>query len=187
MLLLLALRAWGGEPDQIRYLLVHPGDDWVYDGTLRKGGFSMKTTLHRRIGEKVSVNGKEYFRAYDTVPAGSASELLRRDETGLYSLEDGGTEEQPYGLLPWKPGQTWTTRRKRGTSTFTVIGVETVAVGEKSYTDCIRIREVREAEYVQDFWEAPDVGCVKMEMKNADGSVFVFTLQKFTPGFQAKQ
>ena len=56
----------------------------------------------------------------------------------------------------------------------------TVTIGEKTYENCIHIRNTTDKRgFQEDFWEAPHIGCVKSDSTYAEGIKISLTLREF--------
>lgn len=103
--------------------------------------------------------------------------------------EDGVLREY---LRIWKigakEGDTWTSRMAEGTAELTIkhLGIETVKVGAGEYKDATHLQfEMKDEEKGQsltgEYWLVPNVGLVKMQMKQAGEEIYSLELTKFEP------
>jgi len=91
--------------------------------------------------------------------------------------------EQLELILPLKVGATWQRTMASQRMTVTVIRLESVSVAGKTYENCFHVQQLMPQEkYVEDFWEAPNVGRVKTIVVVADGARITKTVTEFKPG-----
>lgn len=175
--------------DSAQYFTLQKGDEWIMDTTITlPNGTMLKSTGHLSIEGTVEKNGKTYFRGRTWLD-GLASRfestrLLRRDADGAYSIEDNesGAKEQVEMMFPIKAGNTWNTEKEGKPRTFTIVGIETITVGDKTYENCVHLRIVSSDGTTNDNWEAPKIGAVKLMDVRSDGTTILMTLTEFKPG-----
>ena len=180
--------AFAAEPKD--YLPIRVGSEWINNAAfVSPKGDKTTGTGRRQIVEKVEQDGKTYYRTRTKLEGGATpmeySKLIRKDAAGLYALPDGvaGAKEQLEIPLPLKEGQTWQTVAGTVTITSTLVGVESVTVGKKTYKECLHIRvESADKSYREDYWEAPAVGTVKSEIVAATMGKITLTLREFKAG-----
>ena len=189
LLLIAFLSASSMAADQKDYLPLKVGNEWTTNAEFTTPKMERSTgTGQRKVEGKVERGGKTYFRIHTKLEGGPTPidfvKLVRKDETGFYSTADAeNAREQKEIVLPLKAGQTWQTIWGAKIFTNTVIGLETVIIGEKTYDDCYHIRtEASDKSYSEDYWEAPKVGNVKSEVINGDGSKMTLILKEFKAG-----
>ncbi len=141
----------------------------------------------RAIGEARQRDGKTYFTSHSEfdvpgMPPMRYDKLVRKDSKAFYSmlLNDGIEREEAEVVVPLKIGSAWETQLPM-VRNHSVIGIETVKIGDKAYNDCFKIRSEAKEGGVETFWEAPNVGCVKSEIK-AGGATITLTLRSFKAG-----
>lgn len=172
------------------YLPIQVGSEWLSNAAfVSPKGDKTTGTGRRQIAEKVEQDGKTYFRTRTKLEGGAKpmeySKLIRKDDAGLYSLAEGvvGAKEQLEIPMPLKAGQTWQTTAGPMTITNTVVGLESVTVGKKTYKECFHIRvESADKSYREDYWEAPVVGNVKSEIVATTMGKITLTLREFKAG-----
>jgi hypothetical protein len=186
----LSLSALAADIDQSKYLPLNPGDEWIMDTVITTPkGKTVNATTRRKTGDTVVQDGKTYFRtstAIEGVPKPVETiRLIRKDRTGLYSVPigDKDAKEEREIVLPLVVGQHWQRTKDGQTVNESVIGVETVAIGEKTYENCYHIRtEIPDKGFREDYWEAPVVGDVKSELVYRNGTKITMTLREFKSG-----
>jgi len=165
------------------------GMEWIMDlqftskeGTITNGIF------HRKIGKRVELNGKKYFRSHTWLEEGRPfamdyTKLVRKDSEGYYSIDerDPNRFEKRSAKFPFEVGKSWEVKTDSGSTNRTsVIAKEDVTIGTNSYPGCFRLRIVSLAgNYHEEFLEAPGVGAIKSEIKPGDGSKWLLTLKEF--------
>lgn len=101
--------------------------------------------------------------------------------------EDGAIREY---LRIWKigskKGDTWTSTMGESELTLTFLGIEEVKVEAGTYKDARRVGfEMKDEEKGQtltgEYWLVPNVGLVKMQMKQMDQTVYELELISHTP------
>jgi hypothetical protein len=108
--------------------------------------------------------------------------LLRRDEHGVYSINEmiEGSAEQIEVSLPLEVGSTWQQLEGTKKMTHTVVGLDNLEVGGKTYENCYHIRISTDGGgYTEDFWEAPIVGNVKSVISFGSGLKITLTIKLF--------
>ena len=174
------------------YLLVKQGAEWTMEAKLiSPKGSEMPAVGRRVIEEGVEKDGKKYFRERtwlekDGKKLTEYTKLVRKDDTGFYSIMEGqeGAVEKREIVLPLKVGKSWEfPARPDFMVKCTVIGLEAVTIGSKTYENCFHLRTSgAEGKYVEDFWEAPIEGSVKSEGTYADGTKITLTIKEFKAG-----
>ena len=155
-------------------------------------GETTKGTGYRERKESVEREGKKYLRTRTWWDGGpfplDFTKLSRKDARGIYSIgEEPGAKERVEVPWPLAVGMTWVTIE--GTKRFmnTVAALETVTIGEKKYDRCYRVHvESSDGGYIEDFWEAPQIGNVKSEIIYNKGHKITLTLREFKRGGAAK-
>ena len=144
--------------------------------------------IHTNIVAMVEKNGKSYFRSREWRPntPGEFTELLRKDEHALYSVDEGlHSTEQVKFTLPLKVGSTGQRSYGRRTEKYAVITLETVEIAGKTYENCYHIQTIvtdARVTYTVDSWEAPHVGTVKSITTDRNGRRSTEVLKEFKPG-----
>lgn len=145
--------------------------------------------VHRRIEGTLEKNGQTYFRLHYWSEGPSKSveveDLVRKDDHGYFTIKgaDKGTTEERELVLPLKVGATWESKGKAKVSKVTVVGLETVAIGEMTFANCFHLQTVVQGEqYTADSWWAPNVGLVKSSSAFEPGSKVTRTLVEFKRG-----
>lgn len=113
------------------------------------------------------------------------TKLVRRDEKGIYSIRGNEKDAQEKLEIPWplRIGLTWITLVGPATFTNTVVGIESVTIGEKKYDNCYHIHtEAWDGGYLEDYWLAPTVGTVKSEIIYGKGNKLTLPLREFKAG-----
>lgn len=177
--------------NQADYFPLAEGNEWYMDAVkVSPSGEAVRGTAHRVLEKTVQRDGRTYLQARTSIefpPAGRQeyTKLMRKDETGLHTTreEDPPKSEQIEIPFPLTVGHQW--QRTDGTVTTKdqVIGVETITIGDVTFTDCCHIRsEGTNRKVVEDYWEAPKVGNVKSIVQLPDGSTMTITIHEFRPG-----
>jgi hypothetical protein len=186
---LLPLSALAADIDQSQYLLLHIGDEWTMDWSLTTPQGTTKATARRRVVESIVRDGKTYFKLRTwlegAIRAPEEIEYLRKDESGVLYIKEGAKEtgEQIEVPLPLTVGKHWQRHRDGDIVNASIIGLEKVRVGDKTYENCFHIHcEDTSAGMKEDYWEAPAVGCVKCETVTTDRVKIAFTLREFKSG-----
>jgi hypothetical protein len=182
-------RAAAADPSPSFFPLID-GSEWIMDAKLiSPNGNVAPTTAHRLIDGSVQVNGRKYYRMRTWMDLGTAknvaTKLIRKDETGVYTIEQGGKDatEQREVVFPLGIGLTWQRTSHGGTLKDTVIALETVTIGDTIYDNCLHLRTTTpDHKFSESYWEAPEVGSVKSIMTFANGAKIVLTLREFKPG-----
>ena len=174
-------------PADDNYLPLSKGAEWTMDAELvsPEGGIT-KATAKRLVGDEVERNGKIYHRTHTWIEGApfkfEYSKLTRKDATGFYSIderEENGTEQMEV-KLPLKVGEQWERQAGGILMKESIVGIETVTVGSKTYENCYHIRSAAaDGSYVEDYWEAPNVGSVKSQSSYKVGSKNLLTIRKF--------
>lgn len=176
--------------DKIEYGTLKEGDETVMDVTVSTSdGHEVTGIARRKIGAQEHFNGKLYFRVLSILELGSTSKtvpkLLRRDDTGLYSVDPadkGGVECAELGF-PVNVGKSWSKTEHGTTITQTVIAIEDVTVNTKTYANCAHIQSVAsDGSMAEDYWEAPGIGSIKSKIAYKEGFGMLFTLREFNLG-----
>ncbi len=177
--------------DQSQYFICHQRDEWIYNVISTVGdGPPRKKTQRCQIGAEIQVNGKRYFRR---MTDGQCTSLVRRDSTGVYSLEQPAKPEpdeqriiaeERIASFPLKIGNTWLGNKYAPPVTMTLLGVETVRINAALYRKCIRIerRQANMPNMVEEEWEAPAVGMIKRVVRYSGGGKITLTLKQYKPG-----
>ena len=109
--------------------------------------------------------------------------IYRRKSTqGVYAISaiDKTKQENLESALPLEVGKSWKTSKGMMVVTSTVEAKEPVKIGDHTYADCMKISyKSSDGKLSGTYWQAPDVGNVQEETK-VDGTVFKFTLKKFS-------
>jgi hypothetical protein len=177
--------------DEASYIQLKLGAEWTMDAQLMSAkGSSLPAVGRRVIEEEVEKGGKKYLRErtwmeMDGKKVGEYTKLLRKDGTGLYSIIEGQDDaaEKREIVLPLKVGQSWEFTVRDLVVKCTVIDLETVTIGSKTYENCFHLRSSSaDGKYVEDYWEAPVDGSIKSEVTYADGTKIVLTLKEFKAG-----
>jgi hypothetical protein len=190
LMVLSAISALGVDADQSEYIPVKPGSEWTMDVVLTgPTGKVNKAVGRRRIEDVVEKDGRKYVRSRTWMEGGPSpmeyTKLIRKDADGLHTIAEDGKngKEQTEIPLPMKPGATWKCDARGVTLNETVIGIESVKIGDKTYENCFHIRiESADGMYREDFWEAPKVGGVKSEIAYGSGGKIALTLREFKTG-----
>jgi hypothetical protein len=185
--LLVTFSVSGADLDASPYLPEHPGDEWTMDLVLTApNGDTGHAILHRKIDAPVERDGKSYVTSRTWIENAPESlgytKLVRKDATGLHSFwpNDQNPKEQLEVPFPLHPGATWRYQAQGKEMDGQIIAIETVKIGEKTYDSCIHIRQTcTDGSGVEDFWEAPNVGCVKSETSYNNGIKTTATLREF--------
>lgn len=173
------------------YIQLKLGAEWTMDAQLTSAKGSTLPAIGRRVIEEgIEKNGKKYLRERTWLEmngekAGEYTKLLRKDDTGIYSIFEGQEEavEKREIALPLKVGESWEFTVRDRVVKCTVIGLETVTIGSKTYENCFHLRSSgADGNYVEDFWEAPVVGSIKSEISYGDGTKVILTLKEFKAG-----
>ena len=181
----LSLQALGGE-----YLPVVLKAEWIMDVTFQApDGTISKGTARRKTEEIVEKDGKIFYRSRSSIEGGGYprqeyTKLVRKDATGFYSIDERSAKpiEEIEVVLPLEVGKSWKTKGGPMTATHTVVAKETVKIGERTYDNVFKIRIVSDdGKYVEDYWEAPEVGNIKAEIMVQGGKI-TLTLREFKPG-----
>ena len=176
--------------DQSAYLSMKPGNEWTMDMVLvSPSGETTKALGRRRFEDTVEKDGKTYVRSRTWTEGGPTpveyTKLVRKDGDGMYSILEGGKDEkeQLEVALPLKVGSAWTRQVQGMKFIDTVLRIESVTVGEKTYAKCFHVRtESVDGKYREDYWEAPSIGNVKSEIIYGNGGRITLTLREFKEG-----
>lgn len=106
----------------------------------------------------------------------------RKSAQGVYAINavDKTKQEHLEIALPLEVGNTWKTSLGLQIITSTVEAKEPLKIGDKTYEDCVKISYKSNDGTVSGiYWQAPDVGNVQEETK-VRGTVYKFTLKKFS-------
>jgi hypothetical protein len=190
-LALITLLGYAGvlDVDQSKYFPLNPGTEWTMDVAITSPkGQIIRTTAWRKIEENVGQDGLTYVRCRTWKEGEDAAiqstTLRRKDDRGLYEiLEDGERrDEQTEVLLPLRPGRTWRRNSQGKALTETVVGVEAVTIGDRTYENCCHIQsQADDRSHCEDYWLAPNIGSVKAEIVVGDTTI-TLTLREFKPG-----
>lgn len=182
------LTSFGAEADD--YLQIHEGREWTSDVTIRLPDGRIESGIgHSLVEGKVQHAGRTYHRVRISLEGGplpfKIAKLVRKDAAGVYTIPEGDPEatEQMEVKLPLKVGATW--QRPFGGVMLkeSVVGMESVTIGDKIYKECYRVRsETPDGMYVENYWEAPGIGSVKSETVYSNGLRILWTLREFKPG-----
>jgi hypothetical protein len=173
------------------YMPLDEGTEWTYVSTHDQaagGVFSM--IHHKAIGAAEKHEGKEYHVvrqwSESTLKMPPTVSYCRKDQTGVYELEDLGyrLNERCLANFPIKLGTPWSTGSVfEDTETYEFVGIETIKINGVTYADCLHVRsKYGHGKIGCDSWEAPKVGMVKQVSLFGDGSKFVLLLKEFKPG-----
>ncbi|HSI14655.1 MAG TPA: hypothetical protein VK961_21565 [Chthoniobacter sp.] len=173
------------------YIQLKEGAEWTMDAKLMSPKAGVLPAVGRRVIESgVEKDGKKYLRERTWLEVKGEkvtgySKLVRKDPAGFYSIQEDqeGATEQCEIVLPLKAGQSWEFLSKGKTMKCTVIGLETVTVGDKTYENCFHLRTAEAGgAFTEDFWESPNEGNVKSELVFGNGGKLTVTLKEFKPG-----
>jgi hypothetical protein len=179
------------ELGQTEYLPLNVGDEWTMDVMMTSAkGVIQKFKAHRKMMAEVVKDGKTYLCSTTWIEGGPLQhqrydDFYRKDAKGLYSIVKDWKErkEQLEIPLPMKPSNSWKMEKNGIALIGSVVGFETVIIGERIYDKCIHIMtKTADDECRQDFWRFPRMGTVKSEIVYSDGFKITFNLQKFEPG-----
>ena len=85
-----------------------------------------------------------------------------------FPLKVGTSWQRPFGGLMLKES---------------IVGLETVTISDRKFEQCFRFRsESPDGSYAEEYWEAPNIGCIKSEITFSNGVRIVWTLREFKPG-----
>jgi hypothetical protein len=177
------LSAAASEP---QYLKIVPGREWIHDVIISSPDGRIEKALGRSsVGEAVIRDGKTYYRNIIALEGGpnpfTMVKLVRKDESGFFTISESenASTEQMEVKLPLKVGLIWERPFGHLLLKEKVIGLETISIGEKSYKDCFHFRsESEDGSYIEEYWEAPHIGCVKSETTIKEGSRFTWLLRE---------
>ncbi len=186
-------RATSVAADQSEYLILKEGSEWIMDMKLfgPDGNIIGTNIAHRKIETPVERDGKQYFTEHtwtEKKPGpGELTRFVRRDATGFYSINPqkngDSAKEQRETVIPLKAGDSWERGEPGAVIKESVIGVEDVTVDAHVYKECFHLHSVKtDSGMVEDFWEAPQVGCVKSEIRFQNGAKLLLTLKEFKSG-----
>jgi hypothetical protein len=175
--------------DDSEFFPIATGNEWIMDATMTAPDGSVKKgTVRRKVGGPEKRHGRTYHRVTISIekplPPSSSTKLTRKDENGVYAIEarDPNSREQTEILLPLKVGQTWTKSLEQKAFTDTVLGIESVTIGKKTYANCFHIQTTSpDGSFTEDYWEAPGIGSIKSEMIYGDGTRISLALREFNP------
>lgn len=151
------------------------------------------TTGHRRLVQKESWGGKEYYieQSWTDRHGGSdqAQRYVRKDESGVFTFNPYFTDEgqQRVVALPLVVGNSWSHLDIPIHVKSTVLADESLTIAGVTYEHCFHIHAVWEdGSRTKDYWEAPTVGTVKSELVyqkgNQNGHKEIWTLREFKAG-----
>jgi hypothetical protein len=185
-LLLLLLKTSASAEDNDDYSPLKIGDEWIMD-VVTKTPKEIKCALIVRITHTMDRDGKQYFAQQRITESKSIAQgmdvFVRKDETGIYSIDQANNhgKEQADIQLPFVVGKEWTRYVGSNEGKETEIGIETIAVGGKTYEKCFHVRvETNDRSFRLDFWQAPNVGQIKAEASIA-GLKSTMTMREFKP------
>ncbi len=177
--------------EQKDYFPVRVGIGWTMDIVLTPSkGEIIHGTGRRKITDTVQREGKTYCRSQTSIeiagfPVQELSKLVRKDESGFYSIDEGEKDavEQPEIPLPLVVGHTWEYLSNGKARKGTVVGFEDVTVNGVTYKNCCHLREeATDGSFKEDFWEVPKTGCVKSVGSYPGKGEMVLTLRRFNAG-----
>lgn len=177
--------------DESAYIQLKEGAEWTMDAKLVSPKGEVLPAVGRRVIESgVEKDGKKYLRERTWLEVKGDkvtgySKLARKDDAGFYTIQEDqdSATEQCEIVLPLKVGQSWEFTSKGKTMKCSVIGLETVTIGDKTYENCFHLRTTgADGNFTEDFWESPNEGSVKSELVYAGGVKMSFTLTEFKPG-----
>lgn len=167
------------------------GVEWTMDIEVTYPDGQRLRGVGRRVTGPAEVrDGKTYFRSrtweeFEGQPRRERAKLMRKDANGLHSIDLSAEtqKEEVEAALPLKVGSRWQTKHlHRMVLNHEVMAQDTVVIGGKTYANCFHIRTTSAAgDYIEDFWEAPDVGLVK-SVVTMTGVKVVLTLREFKSG-----
>ena len=168
------------------YLPLASGIEYIMDvNAVDPGGKKIKGTAYRQIKESVKRGSKVYFKVRTWAEGlwfkADSTELVRKDETGFYSIDDTtpNTTERRKIILPLKVGNTWEFETPAGRVKCSVVAKESITVAGKQYENCFRFKqESDDGTYAEEYWEAPGIGSVRNTLKLAGGTI-TLTLREF--------
>jgi hypothetical protein len=187
---------WGATAsaaDQSEYIILNEGREWLMDMNLfgADGKLVGTNVAHRKLEALVERDGKQYFREHTWAEAtpgpGELTRFVRKDDTGFYSINpqkngESAKEEREI-VLPLKAGESWERGRPDARIKESVVGLEDVTVGSQVYKECYHIHSERtDSGMVEDYWEAPQLGCVKSEIRMKNGAKLILTLKELKKG-----
>jgi hypothetical protein len=173
------------------YIIVKEGAEWTMEAKLFSPKGDVVPAIGRRVIESgVEKDGKTYLRERTWLEVkgekvAGYNKLARKDDAGFYSIQEDqeGATEQREIVLPLKAGQSWEFISKGKPVKCTVIGLETVTVGDKTYENCFHLRSTGpDGAFTEDFWESPNEGNVKSEILFANGAKVALILKEFKRG-----
>jgi len=149
-------------------------------------GKTLKGTAVREITGTEKISLYTYFVVTTTftgLPQMKEYTVFRRKSArGVYAIYSGDTEKREIleAALPLTVGQVWKTVIGVQVITSTVEGKESVAVGGKTYENCVKVSyKSNDGTVSGTYYQAPDVGNVT-ETQNRDGSTYKFTLKAYS-------
>lgn len=183
---LLGESAASAEKQTLEYFPRTLGMEFEMDVELTdRSGHKRTGRVFRKFTERIERNGKVFLKMRtwtDGTPfEHDVTKLTRRDETGLYVIDDEAPNlgEQREAVLPLSIGNSWRWESRIGTIKSTVITNETVSIGPRIFENCFLIRtETLDRSYVEDVWEAPGIGAVQSVARTGRGVISI-TLRKF--------
>lgn len=165
------------------YAVIVEGSEWTVNVEYFGGSvWRPAGTAYGEVGTTVRRNEKTYFRV-EEVGGGIARRLLMRiDAKGWYEIneDDPNAVEQRRVALPLRVGSTWEWERYGKRLKATVVGLESVTIGNKTYEDCYHVRVQSTGEqFFVNYWHAPFVGQVKSVVRKHSGEMIRTTLREF--------
>ncbi|MEI9893259.1 MAG: hypothetical protein WDN28_04975 [Chthoniobacter sp.] len=160
---------------------------WDVDVEMKPpSGETVHGTAVREIIGTEKVNNYTYFvvqTSFTGLPKMKDTTMYRRKSArGVFAIAalDPNKLEHLEAVLPLTVGQSWKTTVSGQSITSAVEGLETFKVGDKTYENCVKISyQTNNGAVSGTYYQAPDIGNVQ-ETTTMGGSVFKFTLKKFS-------
>jgi len=164
--------------------------EWVMEVKFISPNGNVETTTgHRRLVQKESWGGKDYFIEQSWTDRGGGGDgvqrYIRKDESGVFTYNPNFTDEgqQKIVVLPLVVGSSWTHLDVPIHVKSTVVGTESLAIAGTTYENCFHIHVTwKNGSRTEDYWEAPTVGTVKSEIAYQSGRKEIWTLREFKAG-----
>ena len=162
------------------YFPMKIGNKWDYNFKITMNGNTQNSTMSYNILSKGPVGTSEYYKFESTfgwMPEGSnkSADYYRESEAGIVikTPDEKKNDELVVVPAPLEVGKTWEAAYPNGKKKYTVSKFESLAIGDKTYNDCVKIDYEQTGVAGNDagyYYFAKDVGLVKIFMKTGKDS-----------------
>ena len=178
------------------YFPLNIGNKWDYSFKITTKGNPQVSTMSYNILSKAVVGTNEYYKFESTfgwmpLDNNKSTDYYRESDNGIVIKTPDEKKNDELIVLPspLEKGKQWESNNQNGKKKYTVTNFEPITVGDKTYSDCVKIDYEQTGPGGTDagyYYFAKDVGLVKIYMKtggsDSTSTETQVTLTSFTKG-----